>query len=148
MIEHGGIQHPPEFDDYPIPTLEAALRSGRVDPDDCDAAEAAATKAVLRSAESALPIDLLFRGWSPATHQLHHTGVRAAARALLLVARRLSSEAELAIEISVVLPTEMWLKVLSFVSRRHFAVPADIGAIEAIGHKYSEWADSQRQRWR
>ena len=82
--------------------------------------------------------------WSPRTHCYHHRGVRRAVHTLLLIAERLwrlaeaedagkssSLAADAAMEedvaalsmLNVPISIEIWLHILGFIQRCHYAVP-------------------------
>jgi hypothetical protein len=63
--------------------------------------------------------------WSPATHSLMHSGVRSVVMTIMLLQQRLQWDPLSGIAAAVnlpLLPLEVWIHVLSFTRRSHFAV--------------------------
>ena len=97
----------------PSPWTVAHAAAGTVDDQVCDTPT---TMAPVRAVAKAVAMP-----WAPARHRLYHRGVRAAVRVVLLAAHRLRYGA---VESELDLPIEMWLHILTFVRRAHWAVPA------------------------
>ena len=130
----------------------SALRLGRIDPDDCGGSLAAvvggADGASPRSPQMAELVRVAFCGWAPHTHWLHPAEVREAAATTLAVSLRLDADQEalgapehaserqasqegsgtctdgvlLAPAQGLWLSLELWLAVLSFLTRRSWRV--------------------------
>jgi ankyrin repeat protein len=120
------------------------LKQGRMDPDASlswpqmqlarEAAAAPPAKLPWGNAPAVCPtttklIKAATRGWTPTAHWLHHTNIQTAVHTILLVSERLHMASLVdarapaaAIAALPILPPEMWVAVLRFLLRRHWAV--------------------------
>ena len=121
----------------PVSAVRRMLRDGHVDPDDgwfryrelrANALLSEEHRRFLRPAfglsatvksSSRLAVRG-FSGWRPSLHWLHHVGVRRTVETVLAVAQRLCAASS-----ALVLPPELWLCILAWVSRRDFRDLAD-----------------------
>ena len=118
-----------------------ALRLGRIDPDDCARSLVAvvASAAGRRTPETVELVRLAFRGWTPHSHWLHKAAVREAVRTVLTVSWRLHSTVgpigsgprrsgrfsqPTITEPLPLLPPELWLYILGFLTRRSWGLNA------------------------